>query len=429
MTTPSPSPSADYLAALERLLAAPTLPKLGLARMEALCAALGRPHERFPSIHIAGTKGKGSTSAMTASILRAAGQRVGLTTSPHLLCARERIVLDDALIDEDRFVALEQRVDAAASTLSSSLEVPSFFERLTAMAFCAFADAADAGELDVAVIEVGLGGRLDATNVVRPLACGITRLGLDHMEFLGPTLAHIAREKAGIMKNGVPVVSAPQDDDAWAVLVQHAAGLGAPLSFVDDAALTATPLPALRGAHQRENAAVARLLVAVSGLVGDPDAVARGLASARWPGRYETVSTSPLVIVDGAHDGLAAAALAATLRDDVRLPGPLHLVVGCSTGHPPAEVLTPLQVLQWASVTATSARHPRATTSDEVAAAASPLAPVVEVAPAVHDAVARVVARARRDGGAVVVTGSLFVVGEARALFVSMPMDPARPRF
>ena len=165
-----PSTTTSYAQALDRLLRSPTLPKLGLRRMEALCEALGRPQDRFASLHIAGTKGKGSTSAMTASVLRGAGLRVGLTTSPHLLSARERIVIDGAIVDEGTFVALEARVDAAARTLPAALEVPSFFERLTAMALCAFADAA----VDVAVIEVGLGGRLDATNVVRPLACAIT---------------------------------------------------------------------------------------------------------------------------------------------------------------------------------------------------------------------------------------------------------------
>jgi len=426
----APPPSPAYVEALERLLASPTLPKLGLARMRALCAALGDPQDRVPVLHIAGTKGKGSTSAMTASILRAAGLRVGLTTSPHLLSARERILLDDALIDEARFVALAGRVDAAARTLPASLEVPSFFERLCAMAFCAFADAAGAGELDVAVVEVGLGGRLDATNVVTPRACAITRLGLDHTEFLGPTLAHIAAEKAGIMKTGVPVVAAPQDDEARAVLVDVAARAGVPLRVVDDVDLRATPAPALVGLHQRENATVARLLVQASGLVNAArldDAVVRGLATARWPGRYETVATSPLVILDGAHDGLAADVLATALRDDARLTGPLHLVVGCSTGHAPEEILGPLLALPGVALIATAARHPRAIAPALLVAAAGD-AYATEVA-AVDDAVGLAVARARADGGAVVVTGSLFVVGEARACFVPMVADPARPRF
>jgi dihydrofolate synthase/folylpolyglutamate synthase len=355
---------------------------------------------------------------------------VGLTTSPHLLSARERIMLDGALIEEDRFVALAARVDAAARTLPASLEEPSFFERLCAMAFCAFADARQVGEIDVAVVEVGLGGRLDATNVVAPRACAITRLGLDHTEFLGPTIAHIAAEKAGIMKPGVPVVSAPQADEARAVLVDVAGRVGAPLRVVDDADVMATPTPALVGQHQCENAAVARLLVEMSGLVAASrldDAVVRGLASARWPGRYETVSTSPLVILDGAHDGLAATVLAATVRADARLRGPLHLVVGCSTGHAPDEILGPLLALPRVTLVATAARHPRAIAPELLRAAAGDVASVVVAE--VADAVALALERARSDGGAVIVTGSLFVVGEARACFLAMPADPLRPRY
>jgi dihydrofolate synthase/folylpolyglutamate synthase len=414
-----PSTTTSYAQALDRLLRSPTLPKLGLRRMEALCEALGRPQDRFASLHIAGTKGKGSTSAMTASVLRLAGLRVGLTTSPHLLSARERIVIDGAIVDEATFVALEARVDAAARTLPALLEVPSFFERLTAMALCAFADAA----VDVAVIEVGLGGRLDATNVVRPLACAITRLGMDHMEFLGPTLAHIAAEKAGIIKAAVPVVTTTQDPEAAAVIARVAERLGAPLTLV-----VAGRDSALRGAHQRDNAAIAATLVRVAGLVDDDDVIAAGLAAVRWPGRYETVATEPLVIVDGAHDGLAAAALAATIVDDERLAGrPLHAVVGVSRGHAPAELLEPLALVPWASVVATQAAHPRALPGSEVARAALRLCPVVDVVADVVDAVAVAVGRARSDGGVIVVTGSLFVVGEARAAFIAMPADPQRP--
>jgi len=413
--------TTSYERALDRLLRSPTLPKLGLRRMEALCEALGRPQDRFASLHIAGTKGKGSTSAMAASVLRQAGLRVGLTTSPHLLSARERIVIDGALIDEATFVSLERRVDAAARTLSPSLEVPSFFERLTAMALCAFAEAG----VDVAVIEVGLGGRLDATNVVRPVACAITRLGMDHMEFLGPTLGHIAAEKAGIIKAGVPVVTTTQEPEAAAVVVGVARRLGAPLTIVVDGRSCA-----LSGAHQRDNAAIASALVTVSGLL-DPRTVAgfisAGLDAVQWPGRYETVGRDPLVIVDGAHDGLAAGALATTIADDPRLRRPLHLVLGVSRGHAPAELLAPLSSVPWASVVSTQAAHPRALPGSEVARAALGLCPVVDVVADVGEAVAVAVRRARSDGGAVVVTGSLFVVGEARAAFIAMPKDPVRP--
>ena len=413
-----------YAAALDRLLETPTLPKLGLARMAALCAALGDPQLAIPVLHVAGTKGKGSTSAMTASMLMAAGLRVGLTTSPHLLSARERIQIDGMLIDEARFVALEDRVARAALVIDPELETPSFFERITAMAFCAFADAA----VDVAVVEVGLGGRLDATNVVAPRACAITRLGLDHTEFLGPTLAHIAAEKAGVIKAGVDVVTVAQQPAACDVLVDVAARVGADLFFVDgDPVLQ----PALFGPHQQENASLALALVRRSGFVIDEEAVARGLRDVRWPGRYEAISTAPLVVLDGAHDDLAACALAAAVQADPRVTGrPLHLVVGMSSGHDPAPFLQTLSSSSssWTSLVATRAAHPRALPAADIANAAVHFG-VVDVVEDVAAAIDVAVARAGADGGVVVVTGSLFVVGEARGLFMSMPRDAARPAY
>ena len=396
--------------------------------MASLMGVLGDPHLAVPVLHIAGTKGKGSTAAMAAAMLRASGLNVGLTTSPHLLCARERIRLNDVLVDEAHFAALEARVHAAAEGLDPALDVPSFFERMVAMAFCAFADAG----VDVAVVEVGLGGRLDATNVVHPRACAVTTLGLDHTEFLGPTLVDIAREKAGIFKGGVPAVTVPQADDAHAALMAVAVDVGAPLQVVEvDASLH----PSLAGLHQQVNASLARALVRAGDFDVDDDAVARGLDAVRWPGRYETVAAQPLVIIDGAHDGIAAEALAQVLHADERLQDrrPLHLVLGFSSGHEAAEVLLPLHGLPWASATTTTAHHPRAV------AAADLVAPVLEtlgmgVADVVVEvdvpaAVAAASARAREDGGVVVVTGSLFVAGEARAIFVPMPRDDLKPIF
>ena len=409
-----------YDDALDRLLATPTLPKLGLLRMTALCAALGDSHTAVPVLHIAGTKGKGSTAAMAASILKAAGLRVGLTTSPHLLSARERIQIDGELIDEATFVRLEQRTAYAANSLDAALDTPSFFERITAMAFCAFADA----NVDVAVVEVGLGGRLDATNVVAPRACAITRLGLDHTEFLGPTIAHIAAEKAGIIKAGAAVVSVPQQPVAHDVLVEVAARVGAPLTVID---VDASLLPALFGPHQLENASLARALVRASGFDVDDEAIARGLRDVRWPCRYETICTAPPIVLDGAHDDLAAHALVAALKDDPRTAGKaLHLVVGMSSGHDPAPFLQTAQAVSWASMVATQAQHPRALPAAVVAAAAGDSAEVVD---SVQGAIDVAVARAVADGGVVVVTGSLFVVGEARGLFTSMPRDAARPLY
>jgi dihydrofolate synthase/folylpolyglutamate synthase len=415
----SSSPGRAYERALARLLAQPTLPKLGLLRMRALCAQLGDPQHAVPTLHIAGTKGKGSTAAMAASILREAGLHTGLTTSPHLLSARERIVIDGAMVDEAAFARLEARVHAAAGRLDPGLEVPSFFERTVAMALLAFADAA----VDVAVVEVGLGGRLDATNVVVPRATAVTRLGLDHMEFLGDTLAAIAGEKAGILKAGVPAVTIAQADEAHRVLAATAAAVGAPLTVVpiDDALA-----PSLHGAHQRENASLARALVRAGGFAVDDAVVDRGLRRVVWPARYETLSTSPLVIVDGAHNADAARALRATLASDARV-GARHVVLGVSRGHDPRE-LADLLLPGARSIVATQAQHVRALSARDIARAAAAHG-VVDVEPSVAAAIAVACARARRDGGVVVVTGSLFVAGEARACFLPMPRDPVRPAF
>ncbi len=425
---PQPQPSSlstssrAYRRALERLLAAPTLPKLGLARMQALCAALGHPERAIVVLHVAGTKGKGSTVAIAASVLRAAGLRVGTTTSPHLLSARERLQVDGEPIGEEDFAFLEDRVHRAATRLDPALESPSFFERTTAMAFCLFAGQVGAPPVDVAVVEVGLGGRLDATNVVRPRAAAITRLGLDHVEFLGDTVAAIAREKAGIIKPGVPIVTIPQSEEAAAVLVDQAAAVGAPLTIVDDDG-TALPV-ALAGAHQQENARLALALVRAAGFAVDDAAVVRGLSAVRWPARYETVAEAPLVIIDGAHNVDAARALGATLRADRRAVR-WHAVVGMSRGHDPAE-FCPLLLPQVATTVVTRACQPRALPARDIAHAAARFGPV-DVVDDVADAVAVAVARARHDGGGVIVTGSLFVAGEARACFLPMARDPERP--
>ncbi len=409
--------SARYRRALERLLSSPTLPKLGLTRMRALAAALGDPQQHFGVLHIAGTKGKGSTAAMSAAMLRAAGHRVGLTTSPHLLSARERIVIDDVLIDEATFCALEERVHQAALSLDATLEVPSFFERLIAMALCAFANA----EVDVAVVETGLGGRLDATNILNPVATAITRLGIDHREFLGDTLAAIATEKAGIFKRGAPALTIAQADEAMQALQRVGAAVGV---AVDVVALDPSLRPALFGAHQIENASLAVALVRAGGFDVDDDAVAAGLAAVRWPGRYELVSVQPLVVLDGAHNPESARVLVQALDADPRLRGlPRHLVVGMSRGHDVGafvDILAPGA----RSIIAARAQQPRALPAADIARAAS-RSLVVDVI----DDVGHAVMVATRRGGAVVVTGSLFVVGEARSLFFAMPRDGARPAY
>ncbi len=417
----SASSGTNYLASLARLLQSPTAPKLGLSRMRDLLARLGDPQLRYRVVHVAGTKGKGSTCAMTESMLRAAGLRTGLTTSPHLVCARERIVVDGMAIDEATFVELEREVQLVNAQQPQDA---TFFEKMIAMALLAFAHAA----VDVAVVEVGLGGTLDATNVVAPAVVGISRLGIDHVEFLGATLAEIAAQKAGIIKRGVPAFSVVQEPEAAEVLRQAAASVQAPLALSTAVAL---PAVALAGAHQHENAALAVTLVrALLGNVAGVDAaIARGLREVSFAGRYQTLSDAPLWVADGAHNPTAAAALAQTLRSDARIAGaPLHLVVGMTQGHDAgafARALCGPLGTQLRQITAVKTRSPRAQSAVDVARGfASSSAVNVSTVP-------EALASAASTHGAIVVTGSLYLVGEALVAFGAhaLPPDPALPLF
>lgn len=396
--------------------------------MRALLAALGDPHDALEVLHVAGTKGKGSTCAFAAAMLRAAGLRVGLTTSPHLSCARERIVIDDELISEADFALLGARVQRAATALERSTpgDGASFFEKMIALAFLAFREA----RVDVAVVEVGLGGRLDATNVVAPRACAITRLGIDHTEYLGPTLEHIAREKAGILKPGVPAVTVLQEESAAAVVEERARAIGSALTVVSPTGAPLGPAladairPTLAGAHQRENALLAAALVRAAALPVTDLALIKGAEATFIPGRYERLRGGSLLI-DGAHNPTAAEALARALAADPALRGrALELVVGMTTGHDPTAFAAPLAALPFCRVTAVPTRSPRTQPADAVARALSRTFVAVE-----EGLLDEVLTRGAPDGGVTVVTGSLYLVGEVRSEVLGVPTDPQFPLF
>lgn len=298
--------------------------RLGLDRMRAMLAEAGDPHRCAPVVHLAGTNGKGSTASLTAALLTASGRRVGLHTSPHLWHVGERMRVDGEAAGEDWLAAaVARRADLFARV------APSYYEATLLLAFERFADAG----VDALVIEVGLGGRLDATNVVEPAVTVVTALALDHTDVLGPTLAHVAREKAGIVKPGAPVLTLAQPPEAMAELHAAADRAGVPLEVVDatvhasdDGCTWTTPLGhyagaplALAGAHQRANAALAlRAAETLLGRALDPDAVRRAWADvarlAGLRGRLETVRLRPRVVVDVAHNAHGvAAALAATV--------------------------------------------------------------------------------------------------------------------
>ena len=352
------TPTIDQ--ALTRLMTLhPKKIDLSLGRMHRLLAALGDPHLAVPPVvHIAGTNGKGSTGAFLHAMLAAAGQRVHAYTSPHLVRFNERIVLAGQPIDDDRLADVLDRCERA-----NDGQPITYFEVTTCAAFLAFAEV----PADTLVLEVGLGGRLDATNVIdRPLATAITRISFDHMQFLGDTLAAIAGEKAGILKPGVPAVIGPQPaEEARRTLTEAAAAAGTPArihgrdwSVTEDAdgfALTTPagtrrlPRPALAGRHQIDNAAVAALC-ADTVLGADAEAaIPAGLRTARWPGRLQPLTRGPLagaappgweVWLDGGHNDSAGQAIADWLS--TLPPRPLVLVVGMLESKQPTAFLRPL---------------------------------------------------------------------------------------
>lgn len=343
--------ATEYLFGLRRFGWRP-----GLATIERLLALVGDPQAGLSCLHIGGTNGKGSTAAILNSICLAAGWRTGLYTSPHLLSFTERIRVDGVPIGEGEIVSLTERLKALATRHFApeatqppkvSSPHPTFFEMTTAMAFLYFRQR----PVDLAVIEVGLGGRLDATNVIRPRVAAITNIALEHQEYLGRTPAEIAREKAGIIKAGVPVVTGATGE-ALTVIAEAATRLGAPLTVVPESYGWAIresgfarqifdlrgpggqreglSIP-LAGRHQVENAVLA---IAVAdtlrdqGHTLDEDVIRRGLAEAKWPGRLQVVQDRPRIVLDGAHNPAGAKVLAAFLAERRTEYGRLVLVFG-----------------------------------------------------------------------------------------------------
>ena len=396
---------------------------LSLDRVLRFLHALGDPHEHLPPVvHVAGTNGKGSTLAFLRAFLEAAGYRVHVYTSPHLVRFNERIRVAGRLIGEAELLSLLEeceRVNAGAPI--------TFFEITTAMAFLAFART----PADIALLETGLGGRLDATNVIaRPAVTAITPVSLDHQHFLGDTIGSIAFEKAGILKPRVPAVLAPQRPEAEAVLEARAQEIGAPLLrhgqewFSERTAngliyrgrrQIALPPPGLLGPHQYENAGVAlACLDALGGFSVPDDALARGMRRVEWPARLQRLSHGPLAALlprnaelwlDGAHNPAGGAALARVAqgwRDR-----PLSLVFGMLSTHDPAGFLEPLApyVARLAAVAIPG--EPNARPADELAAAAARLG--IDAAPAPDLAAAT--ASAAAPGGRTLICGSLYLAG------------------
>ncbi|HEX7729426.1 MAG TPA: folylpolyglutamate synthase/dihydrofolate synthase family protein [Terracidiphilus sp.] len=456
----------SYASAIEQLNAmAPELHtqpgqprrKFSLAEIGTLLESLANPHRRFRAVLIAGTNGKGSTAATLASVLQASGLRTGLYTSPHLVRPNERIRVDGAEIADADFARLYFRVMDCAQKLvlagskGESLalaQLPSYFETLTAMAFLHFAER----EVDVAVLEVGMGGRLDATNIVDPLLSIVTDISLDHTEWLGSTIGAIAHEKAGILRHGGALVTLPQHPEANQALGevatelnvrgvsavpympalsahQQTGRLDAYTVEVQGAAVeVASPL---HGAHQHRNIALA-IAAAVElaehhAFPITPASIAAGIRATRWPGRLETMATSAgrQWVVDVAHNPAGAWALRSALRTEFGLGDPdappATLVFSCLRDKPLTElarILFPVfQQVIFAPI-----HSPRATSLSDLMAAAEATGTPAVAAASVEEALVL----AAKATGLVVISGSVYLVGEARGLLIPSPVNSAQ---
>ena len=431
--------AVQYLLSLGRELAAPTqaaAAKFDLENIRILAERLDHPERAYPSAHIAGTNGKGSTAAFLESILRHAGFRTGLNTSPHLVKINERIRVNGRDINDEQFAAVVTHIHGLIEELLAEGELrahPTYFECVTAMAFAFFA----AERVEFGVFEVGLGGRLDATNILVPVVTILTRIDFDHENFLGHSLEEIAAEKAGILKSGVPVViAAEQRAEAHRVIVDRAKKLVCPIvntatayrahditldvgcvraSVTEIATGWSVKIaPRLPGRFQLDNAvnaiATARLLTA-SGLRISDDAITRGIADAVWPGRIEKLQSKPDIYLDGAHNPSAARELATFLAENFAMKN-IRLLFGAMRDKAVDEIagiLFPLAT----EVIFTEPRNPRAISAPQLAEIAAHYAVSSRIIPDAEKALEYAIAQSGSDD-AIFITGSLYLVGQLR---------------
>lgn len=440
----------SYASAIESLyslgheLKPGTSRKFELAHMRAFCQALGNPQKSFPSVLIAGTNGKGSTAATIASILQASGHRVGLYTSPHIVRINERICLNGRAIPDKAFVDGFDRVTACAAKMVEDSELPhlpSFFETVTAIAFDFFA----ASQVEIAILEVGLGGRLDATNIVDPILSVITDIDLDHQYFLGDTIAEIAWEKAGILRPQVVAITLPQHPEVNRVLSERISDLGAhAVSAVRNMALPSPQAPALVhssavetrfqlnifgqeveivsplvGCHQLRNLALAITAaeeLAALGFRVTAESIAGGTRMTYWPGRFQQFAATlqrPTIILDAAHNPAAARALRSTL-DEQFGERPLVLLFGVMADKAVDEIAKILWPRMTYVVLTRPANNPRAAATADLAALAQSLGVSHSTSATVPEGFSLATALARSLGpdAAVVIAGSIYLAGE-----------------
>jgi len=404
--------------------------KLGLETIETILAALGNPHNNYQSIHIAGTNGKGSVATMLSTILMAAGYRVGRYTSPHLENFNERICINNEPIDDDAVVTSHDQINA----IQNLKRQPTFFEFTTAMALYEF----NRRKVDWAIVETGMGGRLDATNVILPALCVITNISLEHKLYLGSTIAAIANEKAGIIKSRIPLVTGVTQKSARGTIFQCADTLKAPVYLkgrdfrcrrTADERFSYHGIDhtwrrlklSLSGSHQVDNASLAlascEILQRCDLLKIPFEAIRYGLEKSNWPGRLEVVSDSPHLILDGAHNLMAARVLAHHLSKYYKNRD-ITLVVGVLDDKPSESILKDLaSACRRAIVTQPDIN--RAIPADQLAVSARKYFPEVQIIPDVGQAV-RLAIQSSEAEDVICVAGSLYVVGEAKTALRAM---------
>jgi len=410
-----------------------------LNRMRSILRRLGDPHKRLRTVHIAGTKGKGSTATMLAGMLQACGHKVGLYTSPHICDIRERIMVNGEMIPQVALARLISRAEPHIEKMAK--DKPTFFEIFTALAFCYFDEEA----VDIAVVETGLGGRLDSTNVLRPAVCGVTSISMDHMHQLGDTLAKIAAEKAGIFKKDVPAISVPQEPEAKRVLRRVAKDAQAPLLFTGEdiefsyrvessrqsgchtrICLTTPqsrfehlPVPLL-GEHQALNCGLALALLdqlKLQGMQIDDRTAIEALASVQVPGRMEMVRQDPRILVDGAHNAASMQALMRAIGQHIPYDS-MVMVFGCAADKDIPGMMS--QIATGADkVIFTRSNNPRAADPIELQGMYEDLAGrVAQVTPNLEEAL-RIAHSAVSREDLIVICGSFYLVGEAKKLLAN----------
>lgn len=433
---------------IERLRVVPYNTKtFSLDRMKKLLNLMGNPHQELKCVHIAGTKGKGSTCAMLASMLQGSGYTVGLYTSPHLVDLRERIQINGQFVSHADLTDLFKLIASFEDKFGDT--PPSFFEILTAAALRYFADQA----VDVCVIETGLGGRLDSTNVITPLVVGLTHISLDHMNILGKDLASIAREKAGIIKKGVPVVSVEQEPSVMRVFEEVAQSHNAPLEFTGKqidfsyrfeanrelgphtrvCITTPTsrwehlPVP-LRGEHQAHNCGLALAILdklKTHNYTFPEDRVITGLASTVIPGRMEQVSAEPRVLIDGAHNSASISALIRSLGAHIAYDS-LVMIFGCGEDKDVNGMLKQIALGADKIIFTRAKSNPRAAEPADLMAKFNDLSgKMAQTAATLEDAL-RLAQRAVSREDMIVITGSFYLAGEAKKFFTDLAASRKR---